>query len=181
MKPSRLVYTKAGSTLLALGVLVGSAVAGTPGFCTGTIPDCDHRRCGRSGHHAVACYVRVSERGNVVTVTAQDSMDGGDVCVTLGTKIMWFTSDPDSKFTVSFAQNPFAHPATSTSFTFTDGDAPQGGKASHLPSNSTNACYQYSVTSSANGSSASLDPKVIVKGASLATADAAKPKTMDNK
>jgi hypothetical protein len=166
MKPGRLVCTKAGSTLLALGVLVGSAIAGS-GPCT-TTPDCSNRRCGRSGHHAVACYVRISETGNVVTVTAQDSMDGGDVCVTLGTKIKWFTSDPESKFTVNFAQNPFAHPATSASFNGTVGDEPQGGKVSHLPPNTTDACYQYSVTYSVKGSpSAVLDPKVIVKGATL--------------
>ena len=98
-------------------------------------------------------------------------MDGGDVCVTLGTKIKWFTSDTDSKFTVNFAQNPFAHPATPASFSGTDGDAPKGGKASHLPPNPpnppnpTDACYQYSVTYSVKGSpNAVLDPKVIVKG-----------------
>jgi hypothetical protein len=37
------------------------------------------------------------------------------------------------------------------------------------------------VTHSATGSSASLDPKVIVKGGSFLTSDAAKPKPMDNK
>jgi hypothetical protein len=37
------------------------------------------------------------------------------------------------------------------------------------------------VTHSANGSNASLDPKVIVKGGSLVTSDAAKPKPMASK
>jgi hypothetical protein len=179
MKPGRLVCAKAGSTLLALGVLVSSAIAGTLGLCSGTIPDCDNHRCGRPGRHGVPCYVRISEEParNVATVTAQDSMGGGDVCVTLGTEIKWFTSEPNSKFTVSFDKNPFAHPDTPTSFSGTDGDAPKGGKASHLPPNTPDACYQYSVTHNA----AVLDPKVIVKGASLATNDAAKPKPMDNK
>jgi|HubBroStandDraft_3_1064219.scaffolds.fasta_scaffold09772_2 hypothetical protein len=175
MKPVRLVCAKAGSTLLALGVLVSSAIAGS-GPCT-TTPDCGHHRCGRSGHRAVACYVRISEEGSVATVTAQDSIGNGDVCVTPGTKIEWFTSDPSSNFTVTFAQNPFGH-SPAASFSGTDGDAPQGGKVSHLPAN---ACYQYSVTHSATGSSASLDPKVIVKGGSFLTSDAAKPKPMDNK
>jgi hypothetical protein len=175
MKPGRLVCAKAGSTLLALGVLVSSAVAGS-GPCA-TTPDCGHHRCGRSGHRAVTCYVRISEEGSVATVTAQDSIGNGDVCVTPGTKIKWFTSDPSSKFTVSFVQNPFGN-SPAASFSGTDGDAPQGGKVSHLPAD---ACYQYSVTHSASGSSASLDPKVIVKGAGLLTGDAAQPKPTDNK
>jgi hypothetical protein len=175
MKPVRLVCAKAGSTLLALGVLVSSAVAGS-GPCA-TTPDCGHHRCGRSGHRAVTCYVRISEEGSVATVTAQDSIGNGDVCVTPGTKIKWFTSDPSSKFTVSFVQNPFGN-SPAASFSGTDGDAPQGGKVSHLPAD---ACYQYSVTHSASGSSASLDPKVIVKGAGLLTGDAAQPKPTDNK
>jgi hypothetical protein len=175
MKPVRLVCAKAGSTLLALGVLVSSAVAGS-GPCA-TTPDCGHHRCRRSGHRAVTCYVRISEEGSVATVTAQDSIGNGDVCVTPGTKIKWFTSDPSSKFTVSFVQNPFGN-SPAASFSGTDGDAPQGGKVSHLPAD---ACYQYSVTHSASGSSASLDPKVIVKGAGLLTGDAAQPKPTDNK
>jgi hypothetical protein len=168
MKPVRLVCTKAGSALLALVVLLGSANAGT-GFCTAPTPACGSRQCGRSGHHAVACYIRISKRGTDVDVTAQDSINGGDVCVALGTKIKWFTSDPDSNFTVSFAQNPFAHSATHASFSGTDGDDPQGGSASHIPSSPSSAdtCFQYSVTYSVGGSSASLDPKVIVKGVSF--------------
>jgi hypothetical protein len=166
MKPGRLVCTKVGSTLLALGVLAASANAGT-GFCTTPFPDCGTHQCGRSGHHAVACYLRISKPGSNVTVTAQDSMDGGDVCVAFGTKIKWFTSDSGSNFMVNFAQNPFAHPTTSASFSGNDGDDPQGGKASHLPSSlpkTADTCYQYSVTYTASGSSASLDPNVIVKG-----------------
>jgi hypothetical protein len=124
----------------------------------------------------VTCYVRISEEGGVATVAAQDLMNGADVCVTLGTEIKWFTSEPASKFSVKFAENPFSN-SPSASFNGNVGNAPKGGKASHLPPNTPDACYQYSVTHNA----AVLDPKVIVKGGSLLTDAAAKPKPMDNK
>jgi hypothetical protein len=192
MKPGRLVYTKAGSTLLALGVLISSAIAGTPGKCQPEPPPdtCAHvGYCGHAGSDPdVPCFVRISETGGAktaATVTAENVTGGPGsaeyICVHWTTEILWFTLEEKSSFKVAFgAPHPF--PSTGTTKATFKGNKGKTGKPISDPVNSIDGCYQYTVQHRMNGHwTPVLDPKVIVKGASLATAEAAKPKTMDNK
>jgi hypothetical protein len=186
MKSGRLVCAKAGSTLLALGVLVGSAVAGTPGKCQSDPPanTCDQAGyCGHTGlDPMMPCFVRVSETGGAATVTAENVTGGPGsaeyICVNADTEILWFTLEEKSKFEVVFGvPHPFVDKSAGKEVKF-DG---QKGKASSdeakgLPKD---ACYQYSVKHCIKKKCTPvLDPKVIVKGGSVATSDAAKPKPM---
>jgi hypothetical protein len=196
MKPVRLVCAKAGSTLLALGVLVSSAIAGTPGKCQPDPPPdtCDHvGYCGHAGSDPnMPCFVRISETGGAApaaTVTAENVTGGPGspdyICVHGTTEILWFTLEEPSSFKVAFgAAHPFPSTGRTTAPTFNGkkGKKKPIGKPISERVNDTDGCYQYSVQHCiGNKCTPVLDPKVIVKGGSFLTSDAAKPKPMDNK
>jgi hypothetical protein len=182
MKPARSVYIKAGSTLLALGVLVSSAIAGTPRTCSDSEKTCTATCAGSGG----TCYVRISQDASgSPTVTAPNLAGwnpGDSICVDRGADIFWFTLENNSSFTVKFGST---HPFASTPL----GNQPIfKGKNGHPTHDtirndaSSPGCYEYSVKHCARGTPCKpADPKVIVKGGSLVPDDAAKPKPMDNK
>jgi hypothetical protein len=192
MKPGRLVYIKAASTLLAFGVLVSSAAAGTPGKCQPEPPEhfCDGVGiCGHAGSDPlVPCFVRISETGGAppaATVTAENVTGGPGspdyICVRPTTEILWFTLEEQSSFKVAFG-TPSPFPSAGTKKVTFNGTKGKKGKPISDPVNSIEGCYQYTVQHRMNGHwTPVLDPKVIVKGGSLLTDDAAKPKPMDNK
>jgi hypothetical protein len=157
MKDSRFVCRNVGSSWLALAVLVNVALAGTD-KCT-EVPKCTRADlCGRVA--SAPCVIRVSEKGGVATVAAQPQLPGGDVCVSPNTEIRWLTLEKKSSFIVKFQKSPFVSSSGSpVTFQGDDLHAPQGDKVIPVPKD---ACYQYSVTHSIDGSHATLDPKVIV-------------------
>jgi hypothetical protein len=172
MKPARLVCAKAGSTLLALGVLVGSAIAGTPGKCQPAVSAdvCKQAGiCGResSDPNRAPCFVKVSETGGAATVTAENVAGGAGspefVCVDWGTEIWWFTLEENSRFKLKFGvPHPFVNKKASKAPTL---KGKKGQPSSNLAEGSADACYQYSVKHCiGENCTPFLDPKVIVKG-----------------
>jgi hypothetical protein len=174
MKPVRLVYIKAGSTLLALGVLAGSAIAGTPGKCQPAPPEHTCAQVGYCGHAGSdplsPCFVRISETGGAATVTAENVTGGTGsaeyICVHENTEILWFTLEDRSSFKVAFgAPHPF--PSTGTTAPTFKGNKGKTGKPVSDTVNSTDGCYQFTVQHRMNDHwTPVLDPKVIVKGVS---------------
>jgi hypothetical protein len=174
MKHGRSVYT--GSTLLALGVLVGSAIAGTLGKCQPAVSVDVCQQVGICGHEgsdpgSVPCFVRISETGGAATVTA-DNVAGGTgnsaeyICVNYDTEILWFTLEEKSSFKLKFGvPHPFVSKPVATAPTF---KGKKGKPSSELAEGSPDACYQYSVKHCIGRKCTPfLDPKVIVKGAGL--------------
>jgi hypothetical protein len=158
MKLSRFVCRNAGVSCLMLAVLVNSA-SGKPGACTAT---CTLPICGSNGSGsktAGPCWVQVTETGTGASAVAQVQ----DVCVDPGTDIYWYTSEPNSYFTIVFGNpHPFVNIPPKAQATF------QGKKGQ--PSGDTifdlsiaAGCYQYSAQHCKNGACTNvLDPKVIV-------------------
>ena len=153
MKPVRLVYTKAVSTLLALGVLAGSAIAGTPGKCQPEPhpdPCANVGYCGHAGSNPVVpCFVRISKTGGAATVTAENVTGGTGsaeyICVHRDTEILWFTLENKSNFDVAFgAPHPFPSTARDEAPTL-KGRKGKTGRPISDPVNSIDGCYQYSV------------------------------------
>ncbi len=175
MKTGRLVCTKAGSTLLALAALVGSANAGKPGACKQPPPAdvCDQVGiCGHAGPDpgSVPCFVRISETGGAATVTA-DNVSGAAgspeyICVDSQTEILWFTLEEKSSFKLKFGvPHPFVGTPATAAPTF---KGKKGHPFSDLAEAVQDTCYQYSAQHCIGRKCTPvLDPKVIVKGAHL--------------
>ena len=172
MKPCHFAHRLIGSTLLAFGVLVNSAIAGVPGKCLPpptTFCDDPKNMCGKPGSTGMPCLVRISEASGVANAAAQN-LPGGivgsyqdPVCVMQGTKITWFTLEDDSSFNVAFGvPHPFAHTIATIPATFNGSDAQSPTDTANRP-----GCYQYSIVhclNGPNGPCTAADPKVIVNG-----------------
>jgi hypothetical protein len=176
MKPGRLVCAKAGSTLLALAVLVSSAIAGTPRTCGDSEKTCT-ATCAGAGS---ACYLRISQDASGSPTVAAPNLAGwksGDsICVDPGADIFWFTLEDHSSFTVKFGStHPFAGTPLGNQPVFKG----KNGHPTHdtvRNDTSSPGCYEYSLKHCARGTPCKpADPKVIVKGAGLIPPDASRP------
>jgi hypothetical protein len=160
--------------VLAAGVLIRVASAGTPGKCVGHVPTCTAAAmiCGSA---STPCQVLVSEHNNYATATAQN-LAGGTVgkrnkaiCVNPGTTMTWSTQEPDSGFKASFG---LVHPFTGSSTT-----APvlngQVGNPVNVTIGTNYGCYQYNLEHSIHGRPKKKDPKVIVTNLRLGDHDSA--------
>jgi hypothetical protein len=155
MKLICFAYRIVGLSCLVLAVFVDSAMAGSTALCEAS--SCANKWCGSPGvgPGATACWVKVTEatesNGSRVTKTYPDT-----VCVHPDTEISWYTLEPNSEFTVTFATHPFPNTPSGT-FTGKKGQ-PSGDTAQ-----GSSACYQYSVVHCiSTGNCAKADPKVIV-------------------
>jgi hypothetical protein len=162
MKLNLFVYRNAVLSWLVLGVLVNSANAGTPARCT----DKCTPNCGSTGDNGLPCLVKVSEtkdsNGQWVT-----TVNTNPICVFSDTDIIWYTSERNSTFTVTFATpHPFASTPAGT-FNGKKGQ-PSGDTASIPQPAPASNCYEYSVKHCIPGRPcAKVDPKVIVNGVRL--------------
>jgi len=180
MKLIRFVHNIAVSSV-AFGVFVNSAIAGTGTCNLSTSTACIGQECGRapsSTSSGTPCYVKVSEVGSTATIAAQNMVNNELlVCVTPYTQLRWFTSEPDSQFTVTFGMsNPFSK-TTPQTFTGDETEDPNGGSARVSP-----GCYQYSVQHCKKGTCTNvLDPKVIVTSQVVAGEKSQKQRPPDKK
>jgi hypothetical protein len=154
MKLSPFIHRHVVFSWLALALLVNCAIAGTTVPCSN---QCTRRNCGSPGDSGQPCVIKVSQTNGSHPVA---TVNKPSICVDPDTDIVWYTSEHNSSFTVTFAM---AHPFANTPAGVFKGS--KGHPSGDTLSSQTSACYQYSVQHCVSGSAcAQVDPKVIVNG-----------------